>query len=81
MSWLTVAVADGQGAGLAREGHRQADVVAQLVAKGVDGESVVPDRESVAVVADEVRFGAWGLSAGAAAALHAERAALPELAT
>eukprot|EP00965_Chrysotila_dentata_P179720 5934337-Pleurochrysis_carterae.AAC.1 len=37
MSWLTVAVADGKEVGLSREGHRQADFVAQLVAKGVDG--------------------------------------------
>eukprot|EP00965_Chrysotila_dentata_P174802 5770790-Pleurochrysis_carterae.AAC.1 len=64
MSWLTVAVADGKGLGPVREGHRQADVVAQLVTKGVDRvELVAPDGDDIAVVADEVRLGAGGFFA------------------
>eukprot|EP00965_Chrysotila_dentata_P015033 497409-Pleurochrysis_carterae.AAC.1 len=54
MSWLAIAVTDGKGVGLTRERHRQADIVAQLVAERIDGEFIIANGQDVAVVADQV---------------------------
>eukprot|EP00965_Chrysotila_dentata_P145554 4808012-Pleurochrysis_carterae.AAC.1 len=56
-----MAVTDGKGVSLTREGHRQADVVAQLVAERIDGEFVIGNGHNAAVVTDQVCLGPWRL--------------------